>query len=109
MVPRHDPRITDLERAHKNVAPFLNRFTDAFGVRVQPTALLVREEALPSVCTTEALAGFRDLVAISVIPRNRSWELRHGRQNRILWSDTFAFHPWILDRTSASAHLTHED
>ena len=98
MVSRRDPRIAVLEKTHENVGPFLDRFTDAFGVRVNPTALLVRKKAPPPVYTTEALAGFRDLVAMSVIPRNRSWELKHGRQNRILWSDMFAFYPWTLDK-----------
>ena len=43
---------------------------------------------------------FRDLVAISVIPLNRSWDLQHGPQHRILWSDTFAFYPWTLDKNN---------
>jgi hypothetical protein len=90
LVPRRDQRIIDLETSHGNLGAFLKRFTDAFEVRVEPTALLVRSDAPRSVYTTEALAGFRDLVAISVIPQNRSWDSQYSPQHRILWSDTFA-------------------
>ena len=98
LVPRHDQRILAFEAAHAHVRSFLNQFTDNFRFKFEPAALLVREDAPRTVYATEALAGFRDLVAMSVIPQNRAWDLRHGQKNRILWSDAFSFYPWTLDR-----------
>jgi hypothetical protein len=98
LVPVRDDRVNRLGRVHPNFRSFLRKFTDAFGVKLHPSVLLVRSDAPRSIYTVEALANFRDLIALSVIPYNQALELRHQRGYRILWGDTFFLYPWMIDK-----------
>jgi hypothetical protein len=98
LAPANDDRIRALKKTHANFRSFLRKFTDAFGAKVHPSVLLVRSDAPRSIYTVEALANFRDLVALSVIPHNRALELKDGQGHRIVWGDTFSFYPWMIDK-----------
>ncbi len=98
LVPCDDPRVRVLGKAHPNLQSFLRRFRDAFGKKVWPSVLIVRRDAPASVFTVEALASFRDAIALSVVPHNRARELMHPRGHRILFSNAFWFYPWMLDK-----------
>lgn len=98
LVSCEDSRVRTLCKAHPNLRTFLRRFKDAFGERAPPTVLIVRKDAPASVFTVEALASFRDAIALSVIPHNRARELIRPYGLRILFSNAFSFYPWMLDK-----------
>jgi hypothetical protein len=90
LVPARDDRINALKKGHPNFRSFLRKFTDAFGVKLQPSVLMVRSDAPRSIYTVEALANFRDLIALSVIPYNRALELKHQRGHRTCGGTLFS-------------------
>ena len=94
---------------------FLGRFADNFGEKFEPGVLL-REHAPQCFHESEALAGFRDLIAISVIAYNRARRVLYPQQGlRVLFGEAFALYPWILDEQyerligSTSAFLATEE
>ena len=95
---REDERVAAIERAHPNFRRFLEGFSDAFGVVQSPAVLLRNGDAPESLRTMDALAGFRDLVSLSVVPFNRSLEFLYPRGFRITWSDAFWIYPWMIDK-----------
>jgi hypothetical protein len=102
LAPSDDPRVRGYAKAHPYFARFQRSFTDPFGRRIHPSVLLVHNDAPASVRTGEALASFRDSIALSVIPYNRALELLYPRHHRIVFSNTFAFHPWSVSRDEDS-------
>lgn len=98
LAPSDDARVRAYAAAHPYFARFQRSFTDPFGRKIHPSVLLVHDDAPASIRTGEALASFRDLIALSVIPYNRALELLYPRQHRIVFSNTFAFHPWSVSR-----------
>jgi hypothetical protein len=76
LVPFEDDRIAQLARKHRRFNSFMSHFTDAFGVRQRPAVLLARKR---SKITGEAMASFRDLVVLSVVPYNRAELIVYGR------------------------------
>lgn len=93
-----DERVTVLCAAHPRLASFLGRFSDAFGQEVLPAVMLVRQDAPPSVLTVEALASFRDAVALSVVTSSRALGILYPRGHQISFSNAFGFYPWMLDK-----------
>lgn len=65
---------------------------------MQPTVLVARKDAPASVFAVEALAGYRDAIALSVISYNRTRELIRPYGLRILFSDAFRFYPRMRDK-----------
>jgi hypothetical protein len=98
LAPASDRRVAGLGRAHPNFKAFLARFADAFGVKLTPTVLLVRADAPKTFYTVDAVASFRDLIALSVVAYNRALELKYPRGHRVLFGNAFAFYPWMIDR-----------
>jgi len=113
LAPQHDPRVAALKHAHATFGRFLSSFTDAFGVKLAPTVLLLRSNAPSNFGTVDAIASFRDLIAISVIGYGRALALKYGHQHHVLFGNTFAFYPWMVDepyeclisKTPAQFHL----
>ena len=95
LVPRSDPRIEALSAAHPKLASLLSRFTDAFQVALDPVVLIVRDDVIPQL-TVDALASFRDLVVVSVVPYCRALATMNGNPHHIFYSDWFALYPWML-------------
>ena len=50
---------------------------------------------------TDAIAGFRDAIAMSVIPQSWAKVLRYSNNMGIKYSDYFAVYPWMLDKNFA--------
>jgi hypothetical protein len=65
---------------------------------VEPAAILLEPDAPSGFHTTEAIAGFRDVVALSVTPLSWANQLASPHLFRTYCSDAFAFYPWMLDR-----------
>jgi hypothetical protein len=98
LVPSNDARVRRLIRDHPRLKTFVGRFTDPFGQQVSPSIMVVRRDAPEYVRHVEAVASFRDLIALSVVPLSRARELAHPRGHRIAYSDAFSFYPWMIDR-----------
>jgi len=98
IAPANDPRVTAIKRAQPMFRRFLNRFSDNFGQKFEPSVLLVNAEAPPAFLDISALASFRDLVAIATTSYGRGLELRQRRGHRVMFGEAFAIYPWMLDR-----------
>jgi hypothetical protein len=98
LAPAHDPRVTAIKRAQPMFRRFLNRFSDNFGQKFEPSVLLVRATAPPAFFDISALASFRDVIAIATTTYGRALELRHRRRHRVMFGEAFAIYPWMLDR-----------
>jgi hypothetical protein len=96
-----DSRVQVISRASPKFANLLSRFTDAFGVALDPVVLIARDDALPKL-TAEALLSFRDLAVISIIPYSRSLNTVHRNTNRIVYANSFWLYPWTLSKDNQS-------
>jgi hypothetical protein len=94
----HDARLRELAAVHPNFREFLNRFTTEFGQPIAPSVFICRDDAPITYRGIDAIAGFRDAVAMSVIPRTWATVLRFGNDAGIKWADYFAVYPWMLDK-----------
>ena len=98
LAPTHDRRVAALKRTHPMFHLFLNRFTDNFGAKFEPSVMLVHTSATSVFREVSTLASFRDLIAIATVTHSRALELRRPRGLRILFGEAFAIYPWMLDR-----------
>ena len=94
--PTDDPRVQAINATHPIHATFLERFTDAFGQLIRPTVLLVRSSASAGYRSVEAMASIRDILSVSVVPRARAHHIQQKVSNRIFFSRTFDFYPWMV-------------
>lgn len=99
LAPWSDNRVRALCDGNANLKTFLGRFTDAFRRRIFPSVILARADAPRTVMNTEAIAGFRDAIAVSVTSRGRALELQYPKRViAVKFSDAFSFYPWMLAR-----------
>ncbi len=96
-----DSRTQAICQAAPKFADLLARFTNAFGVAVDPVVLIARDDALPNL-TADVLLSFRDLVAISIIPYSRSLNTVYRTTNRIVYANSFWLYPWMLGKDNQS-------
>jgi hypothetical protein len=96
-----DSRVQAICQTLPKFADLLSRFTDAFGVALDPVVLIARDDALPDL-TAAALLSFRDLVAISIIPYSRSLSTVYRTTNRIVYANSFWIYPWTLAKDNQS-------
>jgi hypothetical protein len=97
LVSVHDERVQTLAGRHERFAMYLNRFTTEFGQQVAPSLILVRADKFGQYRPAEALAGFRDAVAISTIPYAWAHVLRFENNHNIKYANWFSFYPWLVD------------
>jgi hypothetical protein len=110
LVPHNDQRLIELADSSKAVDKLLTSFTDQFGVREQPSAILVRSNALPKI-DFYAVACFRNAIAISSIIEGSATQLAGGTAGYPLWSDSFdlyAFTITLSDNLMAWSSASHE-
>jgi hypothetical protein len=101
-----DSRIRDYAAGHAKFRDLLSRFTDVFGKRLTPTILMIHAGMTEKLAKTEALASFRDLVAMSVIPYARAMNQIYGSaKHRVYYSDTFWFYPWMIAKDGETLRL----
>ncbi|HOY77924.1 MAG TPA: hypothetical protein PLN33_08965 [Hyphomonadaceae bacterium] len=98
IAPANDQRVAALKRQHPMFRRFLNRFADNFGEKFEPAALILDMNAARSFQTIDALAGFRDVVAISTVTQSRAQQIVQPRGLRVCFGEAFALYPWMLDR-----------
>lgn len=93
-----DTRLSDNFAHHPNVQTFFRSFTDSHGVKITPAALVAKSNTPAEFLNSEAVAGFRDAVAASVIPFARAAAITHRHNFRPMYSDSFDLYPWMIDR-----------
>jgi hypothetical protein len=100
IAPADDDRVAALKDAHPEFRQFLGRFTDAFSEKFQPSVLLLRATAPDAFREVEALAGFRDAIALATITRSRARSLNSGGRpaGGASWGEAFAIYPWSFSR-----------
>jgi len=59
---------------------------------------MLRSDTPKHVFGVEAIGGFRDLIAASVVPYNQALEIVYPHGRRVLWSNNFDFHPYMIDK-----------
>jgi hypothetical protein len=97
LVSLKDERLTTLSKKHRRFAMYMRSFTTEFGVAISPS-VLIRESSSPDrYRTAEALAGFRDALAMSVIPHSWAHTLRFETRSGIRYANWFSFYPWMTD------------
>jgi hypothetical protein len=97
LVPSNDERIKTICKTHPQFTRFLSKFKNQFQQQVWPAVIILRGDAADSYRTTEAVAGFRDLVSLSTVLYRRSISLKYNRPNQLCFSNTFAIYPWMMD------------
>lgn len=110
-----DHRVQAVAEEYPSFATYYRSFKDEFGKAVAPAFIICHKDTPPKYRTAEALASFRDLISISIIPINWARAIRYKRQFGIFFADSFSVYPWMLDRnyelliTSTVAQLgTHD-
>jgi hypothetical protein len=99
LAPIDDPRVRAMRQAITIFAELVSRFTDAFGVPLEPFVFIARNDAIAKL-SSDALLSFRDLAAISVIPYSRSLNTVYRTTNRIVYSNSFGLYPWTLSKSN---------
>src|SRR6267378_69122 len=97
IVPSDDPRVAAYEKEFPDFRRFARRFTDPFGAHIAPGILLLHSNAPKTFRSIEAVASFRDLLTLSVIPLQRARGIIHGHSYHIQYSDYFDFYPWTFN------------
>lgn len=72
IVPYNDPRVIDLLKKYESLHLLINKFTDQFGRRSNPSVILVKQEAPERVNSIASIVGFRNIFAICSVVS--SWE-----------------------------------
>ena len=93
-----DARILKLRNDHPNLTTFMSKFSDQYCAKMWPSLLLLRTDAPKSYYTPEAMNAFRAIIALSVVTYARSKRLRFDRANGLIFTNTFQFYPWMLDK-----------
>ncbi len=93
-----DPRVQALFAKQSAFQDFLSRFRSQFSdEEIWPATLLLRDNAPSSYFAASSVSGFRDLVALAVVPYARSQRLIYSRPQALVFSNVFSFYPWMLD------------
>lgn len=90
-----DPRVVSIRAKHSQFDGLVSQFTDEFGVKIEPSVLMVREDAGRDVINVEAIAGFRDAIALSCICKARALRMIYRMPRHFQFSSWFDFYPWI--------------
>ncbi len=99
IVPSEDERVVAFGKAHSNLAEFLSRFTDAFGVPLKPLVLIVRNDIIQNINDISAIASFRDLASMCAVPYGRAMaSLYPNGGHRLSYANSFWLYPWMLGK-----------
>ena len=107
IVPAEDERVVDFGKAHPNLAEFLSRFTDAFGVPLKPLVLIVRNDVIPKIQDIQTIASFRDLASMCAVPYGRAMaSLYPNGGRRLSYANSFWLYPWMLGKDQEYLYST---
>jgi hypothetical protein len=97
LVAPDDFRITAINKQQPRLGKFLKKFKTEFGEPVSPSTIIWRRDKPDRYRTISAISGFRDLIALSVIPLAWTRAHRWHRNSSATYSDVFAVYPWMVD------------
>src|ERR1700680_889362 len=72
-----DKRVADLEARYPNFKAYLSQFSTEFQDKLRPSLLMWNDAGPEGYKFTEALAAFRDALALSVVPYAQARVLAH--------------------------------
>jgi hypothetical protein len=115
LVPPGDSRLVELASTSRAVASLTSRFTDQFGEKIKPSAILIRSDA-PKDIDFYAVVCFRNAVAIASIIDAASFQYSGGRAGYPQWSDYFDLYAFtattddeLAARSLTSMEINHPD
>lgn len=107
MVPHSDRRLATIRATSNAAAKLLDGFRDIYSNRLEPSAVIVRDDAPEKVKTVNALVDFRNCVAMSSIaPGYAQLRPPTGTPINPLWSEAFAFYPIKVSRSDTLITIT---
>jgi hypothetical protein len=95
LVYAEDNRVQGLANNHENFKIYLDHFSTEFGDKSSPSLLIWDDKGPQAYRNTEALAAFRDALAVSVVSRAWAQYLRHRRPEKLRFSNYFSIYPWM--------------
>lgn len=95
LVPPNDPRLIENEATSKAVSQLTSNFSDQFGKKVRPAALLVYADALKSMNFYKVLC-FRNAVAVASIIDAATMQYSGGRVGYPQWADYFDLYAFTV-------------
>ena len=98
LVPWNDERLATMARANRNLNSLLAAFRTEFGDQIEPPVIIWRSDMPDTYRSVTAISGFRDAIALSVVPMAWAQSLRFDRHGGAHYSDTFSVYPWMTDR-----------
>lgn len=98
IVPPTDERVIALRGQYPNFETFMSRFRTTHGRDVNPAVVLRAPNAVRPRQTEEAMVGLRNCLSVATIVHQAALALLYPGQPRVLYSNTFDFYPWSLDR-----------
>lgn len=94
-----DARVVATIDKEPNLGAFLRQFTDAFGTKLAPSVLIIKDEAPVGFRDASAIGGFRDAIAFSTIAAGRAHHVNSGGGfGYPTWAESFDFYTWMLGR-----------
>ena len=101
----NNSRVQEIANSQPKLLEFLSRFTDAFGVKLHPAILIVKDDIFDQLRITNAIPSFRDILTISIVPYARANNIVHKNAgNRIYYGASFWLYPWMIG--SELGHMT---
>ncbi len=105
IAPFGDSRVQDCMQRNAAARQLLNGFTDQFGTKRSPSAMIYRRGVIPQEKLLPALISFRNLFALSCILNG--WQCFIGNLNVFwtLFSDYFDCYPWAPGASAFQSYL----
>src|SRR5205807_634811 len=93
LVSLRDQRLQQLAQDQPAFQTYLSNFTNEFGDPVDPSIILWRDDAPERYRGVDAIAGFRDAIAMAVILYAWARVLRYDNNFGIKYADYFSVYP----------------
>src|SRR5262245_12139041 len=93
-----DKRIRELEVKYPTFNLYLSQFSNEFAVKLRPSLLMWNDAGPEGYKSTEALAAFRDALALSVVPYLQARILGRESQFKMRFTNWFSIYPWMIDK-----------
>ena len=93
LVDHDDERIAEIKTGQQNISRFLDGFIDDFNNPIKPSAMIYREDFPVNVISIDSMVAFRNIVAISTILINWSYDYTVVSPMGPLFSNNFDFYP----------------
>ena len=90
-----DPRVQALSSRSANFAQYPTNFENEFEVNYQPSVIIWNDAGPQEYRNTEALAAFRDALALSVVPGKIAGTLDRDSQEKLLYTNWLNIYPWM--------------